>query len=79
MIKESNDLNDFINNISEIKYIKKNREVKNLFTNVTSKVNDLPTIKDLKNLTSIDEETMNKYYLEYIKQILIQKKIEGAK
>ena len=79
MVKESNDLNDFINNISEIKDIKKNRVVKNLFTNVTSKVDDLPTIKDLKNLTSIDEETMNKYYLEYIKQILIQKKIEGAK
>lgn len=79
MVKESNTLNDFINNISEIKDIKKNRAVKNLFTNVTSKVNDLSTVKDLKNLITIDEQTMNKYYLEYIKQILIQKKIEGAK
>ena len=79
MLKQSNNLDEFLNNISEIKDLKKNKIVKDLFRDVVNRVKNLESIKDMNELSNISDEDMNKYYLEYIKQILIQKKIEGAR
>lgn len=77
MLKQSKNTQEFFENIATIKNDRKLKNVETLLKGKETKLQELPSVKCYQELISekIDDE---KYKLEYIKQILLQLKIEGG-
>ncbi len=78
MLKQSKDITEFYRNVSSIKNDKKLKRVEALLKGKEQKLLELDSVICYEKI--IGKETLNyeKYKMEYIKQILMQLKIEGG-
>ena len=83
MLNQSENVEDFENNINSIKDRKKLREITKMIENFKKELPELDAVKDLETLNikvkneevGISKEILDKYIMEYIKQCLISIKI----
>ena len=84
MLQQSKNVDDFVNNVSSIKDIKKKAKVNKLLENRNDEIDKLKSIIDLREINSLineqeKAEEFNSYVLEYLKQCFIQAKLGGDK
>ncbi len=79
MLKQSKTKNQFLENVGSIKDKKKLETIKHLLKNVNSQLEILTDLHEIEMTCKTNIFNEDEYYLKYVKQILIQMKIEGMK
>ena len=79
MLKQSKTKGQFLENVKSIKDKKKLETIQYLLKNVNSQLQILTDLQEVEMICKTNVFSEDEYYLKYVKQILIQMKIEGMK